>query len=297
MADELDAQEPEVQETPTAAEVPEQALFEPRNIGEALSMPDPEPQPEPEPEPEPELPPVEPDWLNAPLQQPEPPPQQYYQPQVPDYPQMPPQQPQYQQATTGDAALEAFVNAPEQFINQRVEQIVSQREAALRGEQQTVAYMMSQLVDSNVRSGAAQADAAIKKAYSKFNEDPAFRSNKEMQERIGATLRGMRQQAEYEARARGNFAPLQQLANLSEAEIAGALAYVKAMSGVYSGAAGPMQIEGAQVESSRAPTRDQSVELTPEQEEIARRMGPGYRAKLIEAQKELTKHNDLEWRE
>jgi hypothetical protein len=298
MAEELDAQEPEVQvpeeKTPTAEQVPQQALFEPRNIAEAMEMPDPEPVAEPEPESEPELPVVEPDWLNAPPPQPPTPDQPV------DYPVPPPdyyghpRQPQAPPARAGDQALEAFVENPEAWFQQRMEQAMSQYGGPIQQNLQSIAFMQHQMMENNIRQAATQADGAIRRAYDSFNQDSTFRSNKAMQEQIGNTLQGMRENALREARA-GNFAPLAALQNLSEAEIAGTLAYVRAVAGVGSPGQAPLQVEGATVETSRAPVAEQTVELTAEQEEIARRMGPGYRAKLVASLKEQQKHDDLEW--
>jgi len=262
MAEELDAQEPEVQvpeETPTAEQVPQGALFEPRNIGEAMEMPDPGPPPEPEPEPEPDLPVVEPDWLNAPPPQPQQyadyPPQDYY---------PPPQQPQAPPARGGDAALEAFVENPEAWFQQRMEQAMAQYGGPIQQNLQSVAFMQQQMMENNIRQAASHADGAIRRAYSSFNKDSAFRSNKRMQEQIGNTLQGMRENAIREARM-GNFGPLSALQNLSDAEIAGTLAYVRAVSGVGTQGQAPLQVEGATVETSRSPVAEQTVELTAEQ--------------------------------
>lgn len=289
MADELEPQE---------VEVPEQAEFFTQTIGEALEAPDPEPEPKPapEPEPEPEVPPVEPDWLNQPPPQPQQ--EQWHQQQgyPQDYPQQRPQQPQAQPRTGGDAALEAFVENPDAWLEQRLQERLAQYSGPLQQQQQSIAFMMQQMVDNSVKQGKGAAEGAIRKAYTAFNKDATFRSSKAMQEKIGATLQGMVQRAEYEAR-NGNFAPMNAIANLSDADIAGTLAYVRAVSGASSPGTGPMQIEGATVESSRAAVADKTVELTPEQEEVARRMGPAYRRKMEKAVVEQKKYNDLEWRD
>ena len=290
MADELEQQE--------TVEIPEQAEFFTQTIGEAMAAPDPEPEPEPTPEPEPETPVVEPEWLNPqPPPQQQPPQQQWYPQEYPaDYPAARSRQPQAQPRTGGDAALEAFVSDPYGFIEQAVQQRLQQEVAPLQQGQQSVAFMMHQVIDNNVKQGKAAAEGAIRKAYTAFNKDATFRSNKSMQDKIGSTLNGMMQRAEFEAR-NGNFGPLSALANLSDSDIAGTLAYVRAVSGVRSPGVGPMQIEGATVESSRAAVAKQKVELTPEQEEVARRMGPAYRRKMEKALADQSKYNDLEWKE
>jgi hypothetical protein len=298
MADELDAQEPEVQETPTAEEVPQQALFEPRNVAEAMELPDPQPTAEAPPAPEPEAPVVEPDWLNPqpepelpaqPPQYPTAPPDYYQEPQYPQQPQAPP-------ARTGDAALEAFVDNPQAWLDQQLAAREQQLLGPIQQNLQSVAYVQQQIMESNVRQNVAKADQAIRSAYDVFNKDSAFRTNEEMQKRVGGTLQGMRENAIAQARA-GNFGPMESLINLDEGAIRGTLAFLREQAGVQSPGTGPLQIEGATVESSRAPVAEQGVELSAEQEEIARRMGPGYRARMVEAIKDQQKYDDLEWKE
>jgi hypothetical protein len=299
MADELDTQETtEVQETPTSEQVPQQALFEPRNIGEAMEMDVPEPEPEPTPEPEIEAPVVEPSWLNEPAPAPAVPdaPPAQYPPQQPQYDYGYQQQPQVQQGPASDAALNALVENPDGWWEAKMAAREQQLVGPIQQQQQAIAYMMSSMIENNVNQGVAGADASIRKAYEAFNQDAAFRSNKTMQEKVGATLQGMRERAVVEAR-NGNFGPLNSLSNLSEADIAGTLAYVRASSGVPSAGTGPLQVEGATVESSRAPVAEQTVELTPEQEEVARRLGPGYRQRLIKGLQERDKYDDIEWKE
>lgn len=305
MADELEMQEPEaqVQEKPKSEEVPQEGLFEPRNIAEALEMPDPEPQKEPEPEPGSEIPAVEPDWLNEPPpgpQMPEQPPHPpQYPPQVPNYPmlqQQHPQQPQATPRTGGDAALEAFVENPTAWFEQQMAAREQQMLGPIQQQQQSIAFMMNTMLENSLKQSRQQAQAAIRKAYGEFNKDSAFRSNKDMQETVKGTLQGMMQRAEYEARVNNNWEPMQTLVNMDRGEIAGTLAYLRAKYGVGSPGTGPLQVEGATVETSRSPVAEQGVELTAEQEEIVRRMGPGYRKSLIEGLKDQRKHDDLEWK-
>jgi hypothetical protein len=156
--------------------------------------------------------------------------------------------------------------------------------------------MMSQMVENDVRQSKNAAESAVRRAYSSFNKDSTFRSNKAMQETIKGTFSGMLERAEREAR-NGNFGPLNSMANLSDSDIAGTLAYVRAVAGARSPGVAPVQVEGATVESSRAAVAEQGVELTPEQEEVARRMGPAYRQKMKKAVLEQQKYNDLEWRD
>lgn len=292
MADELDPQE-EV-EVPNV--VPEQAEFFTQTIGEAMAAPDPGPTPAPEPEPEPEAPVVEPDWLNPPPE-PVPPPQQppQYPTAPPDYYPEPqyPQQPQAQPASATDAELGAFVDNPKAWLAQELATRDQQLVGPMQQQQQSIAFMVNTLMENNVRQNVAKADQAIRQAYDTFNKDPAFRQNQEMQNRIGGTLQGMRENAIAAARG-GNYGPMESLINLDEGAIRGTLAFLREQVGVQSPGIGPLKIEGAAVESSRAPVAAQDVTLSDEQEEIARRMGPGYRAKLVQAVRDQDKYNDFD---
>lgn len=280
--------------------VPEQAEFfasEQKTIGERMEEPLQEEPPAPGPEPapaEPEPPPVEPDWLNTPAPVPEAapqlPPQQYYEPPPQQYQQPP------QPAPRTDAELEAFVNNPEGWFEQRMSARDQQRIAPLMQQQAQVQNMMGVIMNNAVNDNLSRADQAIKQAYNSFNKDSTFRSNKAMQDKIGATLQGMRQRAEHEAR-NGNFSPLNALSNLTEADIAGTLAYVRAATGTPSPGVGPVQVEGATVESSRSAVADSGVTLSAEQEEIAKRMGAGYRDRMIQGIKDQQKYDDLEFSE
>jgi hypothetical protein len=72
------------------------------------------------------------------------------------------------------------------------------------------------------------------------------------------------------------------------------LAFVKATANVPSPGVGPLQVEGATVESSRSAVAPESVVLTAEQESIATRMGPGYRDRMIKAQLENIAAGDVD---
>jgi hypothetical protein len=259
--------------------------------------PEPEPvrEPEPEPAPEPEAPPVEPDWLNAPPVQPPQQQQQQYQQQPQQYYEPPPQYRQPPPTPRTDAELQAFVDNPDAWFEQRIAAREQQVLGPLAQQQQAVAYMMQTMMENSVNERAAQADNSIRKAYQTFNKDATFRSNKAMQDKIGATLQGMRERAVVEAR-RGNFGPINALSNLSESDIAGTLAYVRAASGIQSPGVAPLQVEGATVESSRSAVAGKGVELTAEEQEIARRMGPGYEARMKKAKADQKKYDDLEWK-
>jgi len=276
---------------PQVSEVPEQGEFFRQGMGNEDPEPEPQAEPEPEPEPELELPEVEPEWLNAPQ---EPPPQQQQYQQPPQYYEPPPQ---YQQQPPPrprtDAELEAFVDNPDAWFEKRMTAREQQMLGPLAQQQQQVAQMVNMLMQTGVNEKAAQADKAIRDAYKILNKDSAFRSNKTMQSQIGATLKGMREQAVQAARY-GNFGPLNNLLDLNESKINGTLAYMRATLGVKSPGVSPLQVEGATVESSRSSVAGKGVELSPEEEEIARRMGRGYRSRMIKAKADQKKYDDLE---
>jgi len=282
MADDLDVVEPK------EAAVPEQADMFRQGV-----TPEPEPEPAPvpaapEPEPvtveEPEMPIVEPDWLNAPTPQEM---QQQYPPQQPQYqyeqpPPQYPQQPQVPPQPAGvDAALQTFVDNPLGTIGNEVDGRLDARLGPLAYQQQQQANITAMLMNNYVNEGISQADASVRKAYEVFNRDASFRSDKEMQNTIQGTLQGMKQRAEHEARATGNFAPLRALANLDESDMEATLAYMKAKAGRQSPGTGPLQVEGAVVESSRSPIAEQATELPAEFEAVANRLGPHGRERLL----------------
>ena len=266
--------------------------------GEMFTQPvvateDPTPQPEATPTPEPvvaEAPPVEPEWLNAPAAPPQQEPQYAPQQQPPQYPQQPQMPPQ---APRGDAALEAFVDNPEGWFDQRMAARDQQMLAPIQQQAYATQHMMGTMIDNQINDGMGRADAAVRNAYTQFNNDAGFRSSKAMQDKIGATLQGMRQRAEAAARV-GDFTQLNSLANLSPADIAGTLAYVRAASGVQSPGVGPVQVEGAMVESTRPAVAAQTVEIDPDTEAAIKRLGPAYRERYVKALQDADAAGDFE---
>ena len=250
---------------------------------------------------EPEAPSVIPEWLDA---EPEPPRGQYppqqtqelppqYPPQQPQYPPQPPAQYQPPAQPGADAALQAFVDNPEQWVRTIQQDTINQMGGQLGFQQQQLAGEINQMRQTYANAGIGQADTAIRNAYKFLNSDPVFKSNKDVQARIGAALKGSFDNAAREART-GNYGPISDVAQLDETSLRGMLAFVKATSNVQSPGVGPLQVEGATVESSRSAVADNSVVLTPLQEEVAKRMGPGYRDKMIKAEVENRKHDDFE---
>jgi hypothetical protein len=201
-----------------------------------------------------------------------------------------------QAAPRGDAALEAFVDNPDGWFDQRMAAREQQMLGPMQQQTQAVQHMMGMMMDNQMNEHRSRVGDSVKRAYDSFNQDATFRSSKVMQDKIGATLSGMRDNAEQAARM-GNFGPMNALANLTEADIAGTLAYVRAAAGVQSPGVAPLQVEGATVESSRSAVAESNVVLTAEQEEVARRLGPGARDRMIQGVIEQQKYDDFEVKE
>ena len=269
--------------------------YQPEVFSQRVEAPEPVPEPEPprqvERPPEPKAPSVEPDWLNAPPVQPQPPPQQYYQEQPQYYQQPPPQQRQPQRQSTG--ALDRFIDDPDGYIDQLLQARLAEQTTPLAYQQHMMAQQVQQIRDTFTNSALSQADSALKGAYKTLNKDSSFRTSKNIQGRIENTLRGMREQAVMQARA-GNFGPLNNLATLNESHIRAALAAAKAMEGVDSPGVGPLQVEGASVESSRSAPQQHSADLDPDQKEAVRRLGPAYETRLRKALAENAKYDDFQ---
>lgn len=269
--------------------------YQPEVFSQRVEAPEPVPEPEPprqvERPPEPEAPPVEPDWLSAPPVQPQPPPQQYYQEQPQYYQQQPPQQRQPQRQSTG--ALDRFIDDPDGYIDQLLQARLAEQTTPLAYQQHMMAQQVQQIRDTFTNSALSQADSALKGAYKTLNKDSSFRTSKNIQGRIENTLRGMREQAVMQARV-GNFGPLNNLATLNESHIRAALAAAKAMEGVDSPGVGPLQVEGATVESSRSAPQQHSVDLDPDQKEAVRRLGPAYETRLRKALADNAKYDDFQ---
>lgn len=258
-----------------------------------------EPEPAPvEAPPENEPPPVEPDWLSAPAPQ-ERQAQPQYQQQQREY--YPPQQQQYQQpAPVKRGDLNAFIEDPDGYIDrlvaQRLDYINQQALTPLMYQQQMLQQEFQGIRQSNQRSALSQADTAIKNAYKEFNKDSAFRSNPRLQERIKGVLSGLRENALAEAE-RGNYGPLANLGTLGSREARATLAAARAIEDIGSPGSGPLQVQGASVESSRAAVAGNSIELTAEQQEIARRFGgmeKNYADRMRKAIADARQYDDFE---
>lgn len=271
--------------------------YQPEVFSQRVEAPEPAPEPAPprqvERPPEPDAPPIEPDWLSAPPVQPPQPPQQYYQEQPQYYQQQQPQYQQRQPQKQPSGALDRFIDDPDGYIDQLLQARLAEQTTPLAYQQYQMAQQVQQIRDTFTASASSQADKAIKDSYKYLNKDAAFRTNKSIQGRIESTLRGMREQAMMQARA-GNFGPLNNLASLNESHIRAALAAAKAMEGIDSPGVGPLQVEGATVESSRSAPQQHSVELDADQKEAVRRLGPSYETRLRKALADNAKYDDFQ---
>jgi hypothetical protein len=260
--------------------------------------PEAEPQAEPQPTPDPvqDLPEVEPDWINAQPEPQGPHPGQYPQEPPQQLPQYPPQpQPQYQQPqpTGVDQVLNEFVSNPKGFIQQIQQETLNQFAGQVGYQQQQIANELHEMKQTHADGHVGEAKDTVVEAYKHLNKNPTFRSNKQVQDSIKGTLQEYRNQAEMAARA-GNYGPIAQFNKIGPEQLNGMMAYLSATMGVQSPGVGPLQVEGATVESSRSAVDEGSVVLTPLQEDIARKMGPGKREEMIQAQKDLIKYDDFE---
>jgi len=281
-----------------AIELDEQAKdVQPESFRQGVE-PEPEPTPEepqkaaPAPEPEPQEPSVGPDWLytqpSEPQAPPQPAPQQGY--QQDQYYQPPPQnipQPGTQKG------LDAFINDPDGYIGALAEERAQRMIAPILQQQQMLYGMTSQMRDSQTRAVDGQAKSGIEKAYAGFNKDPAFRSNKALQQRVNSTMQTLYNQAA-EAASYGDYTRLYNLANMGEREVRATLVAAKAYEGIMGGGQTPLAVQGAEVETTSAPTTETGVTLSPEQEEIARKLGGNYADKLRKAISETEKFDDFE---
>jgi hypothetical protein len=221
----------------------------------------------------------------------------YQPPQVPPhYYEQPPQQqyfepPQRPQVRRG--SLESFVDNPDEYISQVLEQRLAAVQGPLAYQQQMIAASLNNMRNVYTTSAIRQAETALRDAYKEFNKDSAFRSNKRLQQRVENTLRGLMGQAVQAAQA-GNYEPLTNLSGMNAAHVRATLAAAKALDGIGSPGVGPLQVEGAYVESTRPATQGRTVELTLEQQEIARRLGPGSEDRLRAAIADTARYNDFE---
>lgn len=262
----------------------------------------PEPTPAPAaPEPEPDAPPVEPTWLSAPPPEPEPAPAPMAPPYVPEpqYPQVPPQQYAPRPAQPG-RGLEHFVDDPDAYIDRLVSERLAQIEqnalAPLVQQQMAIGREFNSIRETTKQSAISKADAAIREAYKVFNDDSSFRSNPVLQERIQGTLAAIKASA-VAAAEHGDFTPLNNLSTLGPDQAKATLAAARVMVGVGVPGNGPLQVQGAAVESSRAAVTDNNIELTAEQQEIARRFGgqeQNYAERMRQAIADQAKYNDFE---
>jgi len=258
------------------------------------TAPDVEPEPVAE---EPELPPVNPDWL-AEAGVPE-----YEEPryQQQQYQQQPTQQQwqQAQQQTPGvmtDAQIEQFVKDPDAYIGRLVQARVEQAMGPLAMQAMQTSQGVGSFIAAQAETSISTAKKAVADAYRDvFNQDEAFRGNRELQERVGGSLRGLLEQAARGARS-GNFNDIALFQSFGPAQARATLAAAKALMGLPGKAGAPMNVAGAMVERATPKAVKGDVQLSAEEESAiaARsRVEPGYRERYIAAKQEAIKRGDF----
>jgi hypothetical protein len=288
-----DTQEPDVQEPaddgyfdaePSEPQEPEETVEEPQA---------------------PEAPPVSPDWLDeaaAPAQavqdygrQPQYQQQQYPQQYAPQQPQVQPQMQQPGQVMSEDM-LEAFVRDPNGYVNRLVQAQVEQAIGPAAMTAMQAASGVSSFIHAQAETGIGEAKKAISSAYKDvFNQDETFRSNQDLQRRVGGSLQALLEQAAYKARS-GDFSDLAMFRSFGEQQARATLAAAKALAGITGRSESPMSVAGAVVESPVARASRDDVQLSAEEEDVisARsRVEPGYRDRYIAAKKEAIKRGDF----
>ena len=283
-------------------ELEQQVTEYPEPSAEVQPEPTPEPEPEVAAEPEPESPPVSPDWLDGAgaVPEPEPAPQPQYPPQQP-YPQAPPPQyaqvPQQAPQTLSDQQIESFVRGPRDFVEPIIREIVESQMGPAAMQSQQAAYGVQSFISSQAEASIGNAKRAIGDAYKDvFNQDEAFRGNKELQNRVGASLHGLLEQAAHGARG-GNFNDISLFQSFGPAQARATLAAAKALMGIQGQAVAPMNVAGAVVERTAGAVQKDTVQLTADEETTiaARtRVEPGYRDRYIAAKEEAIKRGDVE---
>lgn len=274
----------------------------PEPSAEVQPEPTPEPEPEVAAEPELESPPVSPDWLDGAgaIPEPEPAPQPQYPPQQP-YPQAPPPQyaqvPQQAPQTMSDQQIESFVRDPDTYVNRLVQAQVEQAMGPTAMQANQAAYGVQSFISSQAEASIGNAKRAIGDAYRDvFNQDEAFRGNKELQNRVGASLQGLLEQAAYGARG-GNFNDIALFQSFGPAQARATLAAAKALMGIQGQAVAPMNVAGAVVERTAGAVQKDAIQLTADEETTiaARsRVEPGYRDRYIKAKQEAIDRGDVE---
>lgn len=266
-------------------------------VVDAQPEPDVAPEPAPESEPAPEEFDYEPSFLNdapAPEAQPTPQaqPQQWSPQQVAAYnQQMHMQQPQVPQqeellnslvrdtrGTIGSIAEEQARQVASQMMNQALGPVAQQQQQFIQGQAQYHASM---------------SDSAVRDMYkTKFTKDEAFASNERIRTRIDRAIAGLREQAMYQA-MNGDPSGFAIFNNPTFAD--GVLNLAKTIEGHQPSA---VSAASAPHVESVAPAAQQTIfELSPDQEEAVRRMGPGGRDRYIKALEDVKKHDDFEWDE
>ena len=242
---------------------------------------------------EPEAPPAaeakeefvyDPDWMSESLPEPT--------PQVAQGPQYSPEQiaaaqyaAQQQQARgyappSSEDVLNDFIRDPQGMITGAAGQAAERAAHAMM--QQYLAPIQQQtreFIEGQANYHISNADDKIKSIYrEKFSKDETFANNKNVQKLVDDAIRGMREQAVWNAR-RGDPRGLSVFNDPNLAAVT--LAAAKIMAGAQPTSVGPASTPHVETTAPSVPKPD--IELDPDTEEAIRRFGPEYRERYIQA--------------
>jgi hypothetical protein len=224
------------------------------------------------------------------------PPQQAYPQPMPPQPFPPqgfPQQPP--QPQTLEQRIDRFVQDPDGYIEARAQDRFRQMMGPFAYMLQNVQNQVGTYVSAAAENAIGQAWTGVQSNYQDvLSKDEAVRSDQSLYGEVDKAVKTIFQQAAEEAR-QGHP---QRLAQFQDPRFyRGVIGAVKSYLGFVEPAGGKPAIPaGAMVEGpapASAATISDGVTLSPEEEDIARRMGPAFRERLIAGKKEAEKRGDV----
>lgn len=142
-----------------------------------------------------------------------------------------------------------------------------------------IQHQTREFIEGQANYHISTADEKINSIYrEKFSKDETFASNKKVQKLVDDAIRGMREQAVWNAR-RGDPRGLSVFNDPNLAEVT--LAAAKIMAGTRPTSVGPAATPHVETTAPSVPKPD--IELDPDTEEAIRRFGPEYRERYIQA--------------
>lgn len=208
-------------------------------------------------------------------------------PPPPQYQQPPPQPPQPTQQQLTDAQLERFVQNPNGYVDELVNQRMMQTVGPLAGSYQNLERNAVQYMQSQTRSRIDETAPHVERGFKEvLNKDEAFSTNKAVRERTDKALRDMYGEACRSAQG-GDFSKLEHFKDPDFYDLVLTAAKRKSK---YKPSAKEMESLGRQSVESGAPLRDaQRPEIDPDIRENLRRLGDGAEERYIE---NIKKHGD-----